>query len=313
MSTALATTRNTLGFRTLKGLGAADPDLVAQIIADGYDPGTINTLVAMGVTDDQLENMVLDGTDPATLVNQLGGALPAAGGNAAQAGSYPQSAVPSTISTAWGVYDLTQDSAWMAMLSVLNGVKNDLQAVAVKFPNDADTAQHIQDFNSQVLEFAGYYQEAFGAAPSPIPLASTTGLGRMSGLGVVPLVFVAGVAVAIAAILAAAYAYHQWAQVKLAQIAAPAAAATATAQQTTTATQAALTTQYQGLVAAGQGNSPQAQQLLSTINALAAATPATPGSSLLPTNWTLWFQQNMGLIFAGFAAVIILPPVIKKL
>lgn len=300
MSNALAKTHNSLGVRrlSLKGLGA-DPDLIQALIDAGYDSGIINTLAAMGATDAQLENMVLDGTDPATLMNQLGGALPPAGGNSTQAGSYPAGAVPTAVSTAFGIYDLTQEATWSQFNSIFSSIKQELQSVARKFPGDADVAAHIQDFNSNVMQYANYYAQLFGSAPSPIPLASTTGLGTM---GVFPILAVAGIVAAIVAVLAAAYAVHQWAIVKLAQ--APAQTATAQAQTTQAQNQSQLVAQYRALVAAG--NTTAANALLPTLSALGINPNAT-------MDWSAWFQNNMFLIFAGVAAVVVLPPLIKKL
>lgn len=307
MSTALAQTHNTKGVRQLSGtrqrqvagLGSLDPDLVQAMIGAGYDPAILSTLDAMGATDDQVENLFLSGADPSTLINQLGGATPAPGGNATQAGSYPAGAVPSTVSTAFGIYDLTQEATWSQFNSIFSSVKEELQSVARKFPGDADTAQHIQEFNSTVMQYANYYEELFGSAPPNIPLASTTGLG---GLGVFPILAVAGIAAAIVAILATAYAIHQWATVKLAQ--APAQTAVANAQSTQAQNQSQLVSQYRALVAAG--NTQAANALLPTLTAMGI----NPNASM---DWNAWFQQNMFFILAGVAAVVVLPPLIKKL
>lgn len=283
----------------MSGLGA-DPDLLAAMVANGYDPAILNTLVAMGATDAQLENLFLDGADPTTLMNQLGGALPPAGGNATQAGSYPQSAVPTTVSSVFGVYDLTQESSWAAMNSVFQNVKQQLESVARQFPGDADVAQHIQDFNSSVMQYAGYYQQLFGSAPSPIPLASTT--GTLGALGVFPIVIVGGMVVALAAILGAAAVTLAWISWKKTQV--PGQTATANAQNTQAQNASQLVTQYRAFIAAG--DTAHAQQLLPALTAMGV----NPNAS---TDWTTWFQNNMVLIFAGVAAIVVLPPLIKKL
>lgn len=337
MSVAITRTHNTMGVRTLGaavaplsmrsrrrtggyfvlgGLGAS-ADIISGMISEGYDPSVISTLAAAGASDDQLQalwdNFGAGTSDFANAANSLLTQLTHGPGGAASSPSYPQSTVPTTVSTAFGVYDLTQESSWNAINSIFVGVANELNAVATKFPGDATTAQQIQGFNQTVMQWAGYYDQMFGYSPSPLPLASTTGaptLSGMRGLGVFPVLAVAALAAAVIAALAIAYSYHQWAQTKLAQSAVQATQA-ATAQQVSTAatTQAnALLTQAAAAQAAG--NTSLATSLRSQAAALMSPTITAAGLAVSPTAGTQlasFFTANWMYIALAIGAIVVLP------
>lgn len=282
MSTTIMSNAITTGTRRLStlgawGLGAAPSDLAQQMITDGYDSTIIVNLSNANATDAQLQNLYDNygaGTaEFALAANQLLSYLTGGPGGAASAPGYPASAVPTTVSTAFGVYDLTQQAAWDQISGQLSNVRDQINQVAGLAPKDPDVRQHVQDFNTRVGEFAGYYQQLFGSAPSSIPLAS------IPTLGVAPLVIPVAIVAAVVAIIAIAYSYGQWAQTKRAQIAAQ--------------SQAALLP----LIPAGA----TPDQITRILN---------PGAS---TNLAAWAQNNMGMILFFIAVVALGPPLIKKL
>jgi hypothetical protein len=322
MSYAIAPTfeSNRLGLRPvalsgLWGLGtAADQDTINELVAAGYDPATISTLALLGATNEQLQALPYpadSGTRAAAasnLMNQLGGGLAAPGAPATSAGSYPQSAQPTTISTAFGIYDLTQEDSWNAISSLFTQVQQLINQVAQQAPNDPDVVDHVQKFNSLVLKWAGYYQQAFGSAPSPLPLASIPGGGSLSGtLGFIPIAIAALVAGGIVVLLAALYGIYQWAQTKKAQI----AATSQTQQQATTGAQNAANQLLQQAQAVQASNPQLATQLRSQAAALIGQTVSatSPQTGAL----TSWFTQNWGAIAAVIALLVLSPPLIKKL
>jgi len=306
--------RQTGGYLVLGNMGDAS-DTASGMISEGYDPSVVATLLAAGASDAQMQglwdNTAPGSSDFALGANQLLTQLTGGAGGASSAPGFPQNLQNATVSTAFGVYDLTQEASWNTINNIFVQVANELNQVATKFPGDADTASKIQQFNSTVMQWAGYYQQMFGYAPSPLPLASTTGTPGLSGLGVFPVVAVLAIAAAIVAALAAAYAYHQWAQAKLA--ATTVMQTQANTQQTTAAAATAQANQLLAQAAAAQasGNGTLATQLraqalqlqsqAATVSGTANATAMAIGS-FLQTNW--W-------IFAvGLGALIIVPNVL---
>lgn len=338
MSYATAPTfeANKIGVRrvyTLAGLGTApDQTTIAElVVTGGYDMGDINTLIAMGATNEQLQALpypaAADERSAAfsNLMNQLGGAQAAPGGSAASAGSYPQSAVPTTVSSAWGAYDLTQEASWRAIANLFTTVQQQLNSIARLAPNDPDVISHVQQFNSLVVQWAGYYTQAFGSAPSPLPMASIPGGGSMSGtLGVIPVAIAAALIAGVVVLLGSLYAIYTWGQTKKAQI-------TATAQvqgQVVTGSQGTINTllsqaatEYAdadaaaaaGNVALAAQKRAHAAELQREAAVLAGQLNSTtlPGVAVAPL--TNWFTQNWMAVAAVLVGLAILPPLIKKL
>jgi hypothetical protein len=331
MSNTIMSTTNTTGVRRLRtlsgpwmgslrgdshaGLGSyPDPDTIAGLVAAGYSQGELNTLVSMGATDEQLLALPYP-ADPGemadamiTLMNRLGGALPASGAPASSAGSYPQAAVPTTVSTAWGVYDLTQEASWNAINGLFSNVQQQLNTTARQAPNDPDVIAHVQQFNSLVVQWAGYYQQAFGSSPSPLPLASLPSGGAMGRtLGIVPVVIVAAVAVGVVALLGTLYAIYAWNSQKQALIAATAASqniATTGAQSTANS----LLQQANQVQASNPTLATQLrQQASSLIGQTITATTPQPNA---PGALTNWFTANWGYLAILLAGVVIVPPLI---
>ncbi|MBZ5662714.1 MAG: hypothetical protein LAO08_20120 [Acidobacteriia bacterium] len=287
MSYAIAPTfeGNRLGIRRLRTLSGAGLMLgglgdaggtASVLISQGWDSGTINTLLALGATDQQLTDLLNGATDVPTLMGQLTGT------QAPYSPTSPQNPVMNaTISTVYGAYDLTQQASWNAINSLFTNTQQQLTALARQLPNDPDVLSHVSDFNSKVTQWAGYYQQAFGSAPSPMPIVT------LSGLGVAPIIVGAAVIAGVAVLVYFLYTMNQW-------IATKKAAVGVTAQQTQN--QATLLAQYQAAVAAG--NTQLASQILTSINQLA---PNPSGQS-----FTTWMSQNWGIVAAGGFAFLFL-------
>lgn len=295
MSNTIISTANTTGVRRLRtlgdwGLGGAPSALALQMIQDGYDISVITTLADLGATDGQLQflydNYGAGTAEFAQAANQLQVQLSGRAGGTVSPGA--QAPVPTTISTAFGVYDLLQQSSWDAINSLFVAAQQRLQALAARLPGDPDVISMVGQFNSQVAQWANYYQQAVGQAPSPS--AQVT----LSGLGIAPLIIV-GIVAAVAALIAWLYGFITG---KLAQKE-QAAAATQTAQN-----QTSLIAQYNAAVS--RGDTKTAQALLATIQATGAPRPPQP------QNWSLWFQQNSGLLIGGLIAAVVVKSVLSR-
>jgi hypothetical protein len=321
MSYTVMANPNNTGVRRLQTLGAwglgAVSDLAQTMIGDGYDPGVIISLSTAGASDAQLQSLYDNygaGTQEfADAANGLLTQLTGGPGGAASAPGYPAGAQPTTISTAFGVYDLTQQSAWDAINSQFSSTQRQLNSLAAQAPKDPDVSQMVQDFNGIVGQWANYYDQAFGSAPSPIPFAS------IPTLGIAPLVVLAGLAIGVAAVLGTLYLLNQRILAK-AQAVQAQASLTATQSQSTaaTASQAQAANLMRQANALPPSQAAQIAALTAQANALLAqsATAVTPVAPIAPpgaTNWNAWIQQNFGLIVLAAAAVVIGPQLVKKL
>lgn len=302
MSTTVISTINTTGVRRLRTLGSwcclgASADMISGMIGEGYDPSVINALAAAGASDIQLQNLwnnyAAGSQDFAVAANQLLTSLTGGPGGAASAPGYPSGAQPTTISTAFGVFDLLQQSSWDAINSLFISAQQRLNALASKNPKDPDIVSMVQEFNSNVAQWANYYAQAVGNAPANIPLAS---IPTLSGLGIAPLIIV-GIVAAVAALIAWLYGFITG---KIAQKEA-AQAALLTAQN-----QSSLLTQYNA--AQSSGNTQLAAQLAAMLKATGTPPPQPPGT----TNWSTWFQQNFGLLLAALVGIAIVPPLLRQ-
>jgi hypothetical protein len=297
MSNTIISTANTTGVRRLRTLGewalldGAPSSLALQMIQDGYDISVITTLADLGATDAQLQylydNYGAGTAEFAQAANQLQVQLSGRAGGTVSPGA--QAPVPTTISTAFGVYDLLQQSSWDAINSLFVAAQQRLQALAAKLPGDPDVRAMVGEFNGYVAQWANYYQQAVGNAPSPS--AQVT----LGALGILPIIVV-GIVVGVGALIAALYGFITG---KLAQKE-QAAAATQTAQN-----QSALLAQYNAAVA--KGDTTTARALLSTIQATGAPPPPSG-----PQNWSLWFQQNSGLLVGGLIAAVVVKSLLSR-
>src|SRR5437763_156538 len=299
---------------TLSGwaLGALnDPDLLTNMMNEGYNGSVLNSLVAAGATDAQLQQLwdatAAGSSEFAFAANQLLNVLTGKPGATGGAG-YPSAAIPTKISTAFGDYDLAQEWAWNQISGHFTDTQQQLNALARSAPKDADVMQMVTDFNSLVGQYASYYEQAFGSAPSSIPFASVP---TMSGLGIAPLVIIGGIAAAVAALLAALYLLNQRIVAKAALIQAQGASQTTANVGTLSAT---AQQQYSGAQAAyAAGNKALGDQLMASYNATLLAIQkvgAAPGQGT--TNFSAWFQQNWGWLMLGLGAIIIVPSALKR-
>lgn len=303
-------------FYTLKGystLGVALDDTAQGMIGEGWNQIVINNLVQSGASDAQLQSL-WDNYNPDADGYQAASALqgqlvaqnaPGAGPILSAAGDVASS----IIQTAYGALDLTAQTSWDFISGQLIQTQQQLNALARSAPKDPDVIQMVSDFNGMVGQYAGYYQQVFGSSPSNIPMAS---FPSMSGLGIAPIVIGGAIAAAIVALLAALYLLNQ-------RIVAKAALIQAQSASQTTSNVGTLTNTYQQQVAAAQaayaaGNkalgdmyATQAQASLGAIQKVGAAPP--PSS----VNFSTWFQQNWGWMAMALGAMVILPPIVKKL
>jgi hypothetical protein len=319
MSYAIAPTfeANKIGVRRVYTLGRAGfagaPDALAlQMIADGYDISTITTLTDANATDAQLQNLYDNygaGTaEFAVAANQLLSQLTGGPGGAASAPNYPQSAVPTTVSSAWGVYDLTQEAAWSAISNIFTMVQQQLNSIAQQAPSDPDVVTHVTQFNGLVVQWAGYYTKAFGSAPSPLPMASIPGGGSLSGtLGVIPVVIAVAAIAGVAALLATLYGIYTWGQSYQAGL-----KARSQVQATAiTGSQAAANTLLAQANAIAASNPAQASAMRAQAAALLAQNVSATGTQ--PGQLTTWFTQNWMGAAAVLLGVAVLPNLVKKL
>lgn len=311
MSVSLIPTYNTTGVRplTLKGWGLGSAaDVAAQMKADGYDSGIINTLVAQGATEAQLQN----------LYDNYGANTPEFS-DAAQSlilglTPVPNPSIPMTTSAAgsaygiasaivtspFGAFDLSLKSSWDAIASQISVIQQTLNQAAALNPKDPTVISYVGQFNQNVAQFASYYQQAFGSPLSPVPLASIPTLGDVASTQQ----WWGPVLGPIGYILSFLYNVWQWAKNYIAQDQAI-KAANAQAAQTSASSVASLTAAYNQAVASG--NTARAQQLLAAIQAAGGA------NAPKPADWTTFLQKNFGLIVLVLAGIAIVPPLVKKL
>lgn len=306
---------------TLGGLGTApDPETVNELKAAGYDSGSIDTAVALGATNEQLQALPYP-ADPATilaatqqLLNQLAGALPASGQPASSAASYPKGAIP-VIDTSFGQLDLSVRSTWDYVTGLFSQVASGLNAVAAQRPNDPIVIQYRSQYNSLASQFSSAWATVFSSS-SPIQTLGTwqdiavgTGIVILGGVAIasgvgIPLVATLGT------ILAGLWVILQWINSQSAQT---------QVAQTQASNVGTLTNTYQDQATAANkayaaGNKALGDQLMAQANATLAAiqklNATQPGN---PMNWSAWFQQNTGTVLFAIAVIAITPPLIRKL
>jgi hypothetical protein len=174
------------------------------------------------------------------------------------------------------------------------------------------------------MQFATYYSQATGTSLSPIPMASIPTLARYLGdAGFTYSQTVWGTLIGpIGDLLNALYPIWTWAKNFIAtnqQI----NLNTSAAAQMNASSVSALTTQYLGLQnqissAQASGNTAlastltaQANSVLSAITKLGGTTP-TPTPTTLPS-FSAWFETNWPWLALALGAVVIVPPLLKKI
>lgn len=288
MSTMVASTRNTIGMKTLarqigmSGLGSG----AADAIDAGVDSGLVSTLQALGATDAQLEAVAMDPDSESAalnLLNQLTGnsAVPTPAGLQQQ--SISQTGVDLTDPASW--YDIT------GQLQQANAALKNLEAQVAANPSiGAQVIQLRNDYTDLSTKWIQAYGTVFGSTPS-----------GLSGLGIAPLILTTAI-IATAAVVIAGLGvwwehYHTTAAIVSSK-------STVTTQQTVSQTQQSLINAAQAAAAAG--NNALAQQYLAQV----PAANAQPSSGATIANW---FTSNWQWL-AGIAVVMAIgPQLVKKL
>ena len=258
------------------GLGAdlAAMDIMQSMMNDGYNSSTLNELITAGATAPMLQNLwdntAAGSQEFAVAANQLLTNLTGGPGGAASAPGYPTAMV----STAFGLFDLSQQAGWDGIAATLSMVRKLVNQVAAGAPNAPDVVANVGQLNSQIAQFSSYYSQVTGKAPT------------LSGLGIFGVDD--AIILAVIGIVAAVYAIYQWATTRKAQ-----AAATVSAAQA----QAAL------IQSIPPGSTPE------QISSILTAGVPQPGSA---QNWAAYLQQNMGVIFGVMIGAIVFVKVLKK-
>jgi hypothetical protein len=319
MSTTIMPNAITTGVRRLQTLGAmwglsgAPSDLGQQMITDGYDIATIVSLSNAGVTDAQLQNLYDNygaGTPEFQVAaNQLLTSLTGGPGGAASAPGYPQGAIP-IVQTDLGVLDLSLRSTWDNLSLQFAQIGQQLNAIAAQNPNDPATIQMRSQYNSLAQQFSSAWSKVFGSsAGSVTTLGDWTDIAVGSGFVVIGGILIAsGVGVPLVAtivLIASGLAVlTKWINSRNAQTAATQTVASAQGQ-TMASLNAALA------AAQAKGDMATVNQILATMRSIGITPPGgTPPSQ--PTNWSAWLQQNMGLLVAGLAAIVVIPAALRR-
>lgn len=301
--------------RTLSGwpmLGAMgtppDQTTIAELVVNGgYDMGTINMLITMGATNEQLQALPYPASANeraagiTNLMNQLGGAQATPGAAATSAGSYPQGAIPVIQTDLFGNLDLSLRSSWDAITSQFAQVGQQLNAIAAQSPNDPAVIQMRGQYNSLAKQFSDAWLRVFGGSAPVSTLGDWQDIAVGSGIVVIGGVLIAsGVGIPLVAgivgIASGLAVVVKWINSRNAQNA---------VAQTVASTQAQLA---QALAAAqAKGDTATANQILKTM-AVTGGTAQAPGVS----NWGTWFQQNMPLLIGALAAIVIVPPLLRR-
>jgi len=335
---------NKIGVRRFYTLGFLGSDTSSGMIAEGYDPVVINTLVSAGATDAQLQslwdNYAANSTDFYNAANQLAASL-APGGSIFDVNP-TMTAVSSTVinpttaapgqyiaNSAWGGFDLTVTTSWTYIAGLFVQVQQLLNSNAQASPNDPQVISDITEFNSLVVQWAGYYQQAMGYPPSPLPMASMP--STLSGLGtlgdpVTATIITVAIVAAVAALLAELYNIYSREQTKQLQIKTTAATqnaaitgaqAAANSQLTQAAainaTAAALPPSQAAQAAALRAQAATMQQQAAALLGQTVTATTPPVVPAATSQLTTWFTQNWVGVAAVFLGVMVLPPLIKKL
>lgn len=297
-----------------------DPDTISALVAAGYDPGLVNTAVAMGATDEQLLALPYP-DDPATesnaimnLINQLGGASATPGASAASAGSYP-SIVSSMISTNFGSMDLSQSSVWQSILGMMQSAFQQLTQLQQQFPGDSTVASAVAQYQSAASQFASAWQSVFGSTPSGLSgwgMGDVTtvieGAGIIIGGVVMAATIGLPITLAVGGVLAALWTIKQFISTKQASLAVAQTQATTalTAAGSTSSTNAQLTAAL--AKAQASGDTTTANAIIATLAKTAA--PVTPA----PANaFETWLMNNAGTVAIGVGALLVLPTIASGL
>jgi hypothetical protein len=300
--------RTLSGWPMMGALGTAvDPSTIADLVVNGgYDMGTINTLAVMGASNEQLLALPYPASSAemaaavSNLMNRLGGAQAAPGAPATSAGSYPKGAIP-TVDTSYGTLDLSLRSTWDYITGLFTQAGQGLNALAAQRPNDPRVIQMRAQYNSLAKQFSDTWSRVFNSASPVQTLAAWQDVAVDTGIVIVGGVAIASgvgipLALGMAALLAGLWTVQRWIESQNLQTA---------VTQTAAATQAQLAKALAD--AQAKGDTATANQILKTM-----AVTGSGSASSAPTNWSVWLQQNMGLLIFGLAAVVIAPPLLRR-
>jgi hypothetical protein len=319
----------------LVALGATDAQL--QALYDNYGAGTPEFNAAAGALQASLtpSGSIFDSSPAATSISNL-----LLNPTTAAPGQAIQNTVSSIISTSLGSFDLSLTSTWNSIVSMIHQTGTNLSALAAT--GDQQAITYKAQYNAAVAQFASAWQQAFNTTS---PIATLSGIGDFSSTATTAIIVIAGTAMAatvglpitaiVAGVLGTMYLINQYLQNSHAQIAvqqtvantASAQAATqATVATTTQTTIASLQQQYNSVIA--QMNAlpatsttqraqlqAQAQSILSAISSLSGqlVTATTPPAASPASSTTLWLENNWGYFAAVLLAMVVLPPLVRKL
>jgi hypothetical protein len=196
-------------------------------------------------------------------------------------------------------YDPTDQASWANILGQFQQTNQALQALEQAVGADPNVARAIgaqlvqqrTQYSDLAAQFTQYYTLVMGTPPS-----------GLSGLGFLPIIYVAGAVVFLVSAVIAIYAIHTWASsVNVNTIKAQAGSTTATS---TAATNQQLLTALSA--AQAKGDTITAQAILKTLQTTGAQ-PAAP--STLET----WLMSNAGWLALGAAGLIAIGPISQGL
>jgi hypothetical protein len=184
-------------------------------------------------------------------------------------------------------YDPTDSSSWSSLTTLFREVNQDLISLEQAIGSNPAAAQAIgrdliakrTEYGALATQFVRYYTMLMGSAPS-----------GLSGLGVAPMVWVAGAAVFIVGAFIALYALRDWSKsIDVSHLAA----------QSSGSTQAALVSAMQKAQAAGD-----------TVTATTIAKQLAQVGGAPASSFESWFMSNAKWIGLGMGAIVILPGLI---
>jgi hypothetical protein len=311
---SLRTRRHPGGYFTLgAAMGTApDPDTLNELTSAGYDPGMLQTLVAMGATNEQLQSLPYP-ADP----NEMA---------AAEQALMSALSAPSTGSTQVAQDVGTLQSQANNLVAQVKQMQTELAqmtqaaaaALAAGHPWPLSVAQQLtqqqNDLNSIISQVQTVYRAAFG-----------TGAPGLSGLGVDP-VTIAAAAAAVSVILAAIALWWQHENTLKAQIAVQQTQANTQQQAVAAANQQSQSLIDQANILDQQGNAAaakgdytsatalhaQATSLRNQAAAIVKAATQTATGGDVPTQIGEFFQKYWPYFALGAGALIVLPMLTGK-
>jgi hypothetical protein len=196
-------------------------------------------------------------------------------------------------------YDPTDQSSWHSLTDLFQEVNQDLIALENEYqsigpqPGNAAFAEvgrqliaQRNQYSTLATQFTRYYALAMGTAPPGI-----------SGLGIVPIIWIAGAAVFIVGAFIALYAIRTWSRTVDVN-AIKAQTGQATAQSTAATNQNLLNALAK---AQASGDTVTAQSILKTL--------AVTGAPAAPSTLESWLMNNWQYLALGAGALIAIGPI----